>query len=97
MAGADRMVPPVRQALLGALRPGVRELGRCWLCGWSWQASRNAGCGGSRVAGHAEESAHELVAIERHDLLAVGTCASIVFVAEGDAILVQGDQPPGCR
>ena len=41
-----------------------------------------------------QEAAHELVGIERHDLLALRTCASIVLVAEGDTGLVEGDQPP---
>ena len=41
-----------------------------------------------------QEAAHELVGIERHDLLALRTCASIVLVAEGDTGLVKGDQAP---
>ena len=40
-----------------------------------------------------QEAADELVDAERHDLLAVRTIAAIVLVAEGDAGLVEGEQP----
>ena len=39
-----------------------------------------------------QEAAHELVGVERHDLLALRTAAAIVLVAEGNARLVEGDQ-----
>ena len=41
-----------------------------------------------------QEAADELVDAERHDLLAVRTTAAIILVAEGDAGLVEGEQPP---
>ena len=40
-----------------------------------------------------QEAADELVDAERHDLLAVRAVAAIVLVAEGDAGLVEGEQP----
>jgi hypothetical protein len=41
-----------------------------------------------------QEAADELVRRERHDALPLGTIAAIVLVAEGDAGLVEGEQPP---
>jgi len=41
-----------------------------------------------------QEAADELVGAERHDTLPVRTIAAIVLVAEGDAGLVEGEQPP---
>ena len=41
-----------------------------------------------------QEAADELVGAERHDLLAVRAIAAIILVAEGDAGLVEGEQPP---
>ena len=41
-----------------------------------------------------QEAADELVRAQRHDLLAVRTIAAIVLLAEGDAGLVESDQPP---
>ena len=41
-----------------------------------------------------QEAANELVGVERHDLLPLGTIAAVVLVAEGDAGLVEGQQPP---
>ena len=39
-----------------------------------------------------QEAAHELVGIERHDLLTLRAAATIILVAEGHAGLVEGDQ-----
>ena len=39
-----------------------------------------------------QEAANELVGGKRHDLLAVGTAAAIVLVAEGDTRLVEADE-----
>ena len=41
-----------------------------------------------------QEAADELVDAERHDLLAVCAMAAIILVAEGDAGLVESEQPP---
>ena len=41
-----------------------------------------------------QEAADELADAERHDLLAVCAVAAIILVAEGDADLVEGEQPP---
>ena len=41
-----------------------------------------------------QEAADELVGGERHDALPVRAIATIVLVAEGDAGLVEGEQPP---
>src|ERR1700722_9097918 len=41
-----------------------------------------------------QEAADELVGAKRHDLLAVRAIAAIILVAEGDAGLVEGEQPP---
>ena len=38
------------------IRPAVRGRGRCWPCVSRWRTIRNAGCGGSRAAGHAAGS-----------------------------------------
>jgi hypothetical protein len=40
-----------------------------------------------------QEAADELVGAECHDLLAVRAIAAIVLVAEGDAGLVESEQP----
>jgi len=40
-----------------------------------------------------QEAADELVGAERHDALALGTVAAIVFVSEGDTLLVEVGQP----
>jgi hypothetical protein len=39
-----------------------------------------------------QEAADEFVRCERHHALPLGTIASVVFVAKGDAGLVEGDQ-----
>jgi hypothetical protein len=39
-----------------------------------------------------QEAAHELVGVERHDLMALGAATAIILVAEGDAGLVEADQ-----
>lgn len=39
----------------------------------------------------------KLVGRERHDLLPVRAAAAVVFVAEGDAGLVEGDQASSSR
>ena len=39
-----------------------------------------------------EEAADEFVGRQRHDALPLGIITAIVFVAEGDASLVHGDQ-----
>ena len=36
-----------------------------------------------------QEAAHELVGVQRHDLLALRPAAAIILVAEGDAALVE--------
>lgn len=41
----------------------------------------------------AQEPADELVGRELNDLLPVGTVAVVILVAEGDAVMVEGDQP----
>ena len=41
-----------------------------------------------------QEAAYELVDTERDDLLAVRAIAAIILVAERDAGLVEGEQPP---
>src|ERR1700679_2173421 len=41
-----------------------------------------------------QEAADELVRRERHDALPLWTIAAVVFVAEGDAGLVERDQTP---
>ena len=41
-----------------------------------------------------QEATDELVDAERHDLLAVRAIAAIIRLAEGDAGLVEGKQPP---
>ncbi|MEA2961467.1 MAG: hypothetical protein QOI46_1565 [Alphaproteobacteria bacterium] len=41
-----------------------------------------------------QEAADELVGAERHDALAVRAIAAIILVAEGDAGLVEGEEPP---
>ena len=40
-----------------------------------------------------EEAPDELVGGDRHGALALGLAAAVVLVAEGDAGLVEGDQP----
>lgn len=40
-----------------------------------------------------QEAADELVGRKRHDLLPVRAVATVVLIAEGDAVLVEGDQP----
>ena len=40
-----------------------------------------------------QEAADKLVGAERHDLLAVGAAAAIILVAEGDALLVEPEEP----
>ena len=39
-----------------------------------------------------QEAAHELVGVERHDLMALGAATAIILVAEGDAGLVEGEE-----
>lgn len=39
-----------------------------------------------------QEAADELIDGERHDLLPIAAVATVVFVAEGDASFVKGDQ-----
>ena len=39
-----------------------------------------------------QETADELIDRERHDLLPVAAVAAVVFIAEGDASFVEGDQ-----
>jgi hypothetical protein len=41
-----------------------------------------------------QEAADELVGAERHDALPVRAIAAIILVAESDAGLVEGEQPP---
>ena len=41
-----------------------------------------------------QEAADELVGGQRHDLLAFGAIAAVVFVSERHAALVKGDEPP---
>lgn len=43
--------------------------------------------------GMQEEPADELAGGERHDLLLIGTYATVVLVAEGDAALVEPEEP----
>ena len=40
-----------------------------------------------------QEAADKLVGGERHDLLAVGAGAAVVLIAEGDAGLVEAEEP----
>jgi hypothetical protein len=39
-----------------------------------------------------QKAAHELVGIERHELMALGAATAVVLLAEGHADLVEGDQ-----
>lgn len=41
-----------------------------------------------------QEAADELAGAERHDAQPVGAVAAIVLVAEGDVLLVEGNEPP---
>jgi len=41
-----------------------------------------------------QEPADKLVGAECHDALAFGTIAAIILVAEGDAAIIERDQPP---
>jgi hypothetical protein len=40
-----------------------------------------------------QEAANELLSAERHDTLPLGTMMAIILVAEGDAGLVEAEQP----
>jgi len=50
--------------------------------------------GGRFIPRGSWEAADELVDAERHDLLAIHAVAAVILVAEGDAGLVEGEQPP---
>ena len=50
-------------------------------------------CGGSRSAGRAGEAADELGGVERHGLEPVAAFDPVVFPFEGDALVVERDEP----
>ena len=85
----------VRRVVIGRRRDGEQFAGAC-------EAGLAGGAGEQAVVADAveaarqdveQEAADELVGRERHDLLAVGAVAAIILVAEGDAGLVEGEQP----